>query len=88
MLILDLIYKIELAGGLGAILLLLILLVTIYKCYNIELMLFYRQNFGGDEAADGKQLHRKLNICNGNNSETQSAKTEMNPKRYLLDSLN
>ncbi|NXR19054.1 IRPL2 protein, partial [Cinclus mexicanus] len=48
----DLIYKIELAGGLGAILLLLILLVTIYKCYNIELMLFYRQNFGGDETAD------------------------------------
>ncbi|XP_038604568.1 X-linked interleukin-1 receptor accessory protein-like 2 [Tachyglossus aculeatus] len=48
----DLIYKIELAGGLGAILLLLVLLVTIYKCYNIELMLFYRQNFGGDEAAD------------------------------------
>ncbi|XP_059680457.1 X-linked interleukin-1 receptor accessory protein-like 2 [Gavia stellata] len=48
----DLIYKIELAGGLGAILLLLILLVTIYKCYNIELMLFYRQNFGGDEAAE------------------------------------
>ncbi|NXD13019.1 IRPL2 protein, partial [Nothocercus nigrocapillus] len=48
----DLIYKIELAGGLGAILLLLILLVTIYKCYNIELMLFYRQNFGGEEAAD------------------------------------
>ncbi|XP_053931310.1 X-linked interleukin-1 receptor accessory protein-like 2 isoform X2 [Cuculus canorus] len=48
----DLIYKIELAGGLGAILLLLILFVTIYKCYNIELMLFYRQNFGGDEAAD------------------------------------
>ncbi|XP_039345695.1 X-linked interleukin-1 receptor accessory protein-like 2 isoform X3 [Mauremys reevesii] len=49
----DLIYKIELAGGLGAILLLLILLVTIYKCYNIELMLFYRQNFGGDESVDG-----------------------------------
>uniref|UniRef100_A0A8D0H5Z2 X-linked interleukin-1 receptor accessory protein-like 2 n=1 Tax=Sphenodon punctatus TaxID=8508 RepID=A0A8D0H5Z2_SPHPU len=48
----DLIYKIELAGGLGAIFLLLILLVTFYKCYNIELMLFYRQNFGGDEAAD------------------------------------
>lgn len=62
MLILDLIYKIELAGGLGAILLLLILLVTIYKCYNIELMLFYRQNFGGDEVADGKQLLRKFVI--------------------------
>ncbi|RLW02537.1 hypothetical protein DV515_00007127 [Chloebia gouldiae] len=54
----DLIYKIELAGGLGAILLLLILLVTIYKCYNIELMLFYRQNFGGDEAADALLLEK------------------------------
>uniref|UniRef100_A0A8D2Q431 Interleukin 1 receptor accessory protein like 2 n=1 Tax=Varanus komodoensis TaxID=61221 RepID=A0A8D2Q431_VARKO len=48
----DLISKIELAGGLGAILLLLILLITIYKCYNIELMLCYRQTFGGDEAMD------------------------------------
>ncbi|KAI4544883.1 hypothetical protein MG293_005149 [Ovis ammon polii] len=51
----DLIYKIELAGGLGAILLLLVLLVVIYKCYNIELMLFYRQHFGGDEIADVDQ---------------------------------
>ncbi|MEJ1275076.1 interleukin 1 receptor accessory protein-like 2 [Cricetulus griseus] len=48
----DLIYKIELAGGLGAIFLVLILLVVVYKCYNIELMLFYRQRFGGDETAD------------------------------------
>nr|XP_033803099.1 X-linked interleukin-1 receptor accessory protein-like 2 isoform X1 [Geotrypetes seraphini] len=48
----DLMYKIELAGGLGAILLLFGLLVTLYKCYNIELMLFYRQNFGGDESLD------------------------------------
>lgn len=60
LLILDLIYKIELAGGLGAILLLFVLLVTIYKCYNIELMLFYRQNFGGDEAADGKPFPGKV----------------------------
>jgi interleukin 1 receptor accessory protein-like len=50
----DLIYKIELAGGLGAIFLLLILLLVVYKCYNIELMLFYRQRFGGDETTDGK----------------------------------
>lgn len=50
----DLIYKIELAGGLGAIFLLLVLLVIIYKCYNIELMLFYRQHFGGDETTNGK----------------------------------
>nr|XP_013005463.1 X-linked interleukin-1 receptor accessory protein-like 2 [Cavia porcellus] len=48
----DLIYKIELAGGLGAIFLLVILLVIIYKCYNIELMLFYRQHFGSDETMD------------------------------------
>lgn len=51
----DLISRIELAGGLGAVLLLLVLLVTIYKCYNIELMLCYRQTFGGDEAVDGKK---------------------------------
>uniref|UniRef100_A0A2K6MD29 Interleukin 1 receptor accessory protein like 2 n=1 Tax=Rhinopithecus bieti TaxID=61621 RepID=A0A2K6MD29_RHIBE len=48
----NLIYKIELAGGLGAIFLLLVLLVVIYKCYNIELMLFYRQHFGADETND------------------------------------
>lgn len=50
----DLISRIELAGGLGAIFLLLVILVTIYKCYNIELMLCYRQLFGGDEAMDGE----------------------------------
>ena len=50
----DLIYKIELAGGVGAIFLLLVLLMVIYKCYKIELMLFYRQHFGGDESTDGK----------------------------------
>ncbi|XP_070616027.1 X-linked interleukin-1 receptor accessory protein-like 2 [Erythrolamprus reginae] len=48
----DLISRIELAGGLGAIFLLLVILVTIYKCYNIELMLCYRQMFGGDETVD------------------------------------
>ncbi|XP_018085407.2 X-linked interleukin-1 receptor accessory protein-like 2 [Xenopus laevis] len=48
----DLKYNIELAGGLGAILLVFIVLVSIYKCYNIELMLFYRQNFGSDEASE------------------------------------
>nr|XP_005991924.2 PREDICTED: X-linked interleukin-1 receptor accessory protein-like 2 [Latimeria chalumnae] len=48
----DLMYKAELAGGLGAIILLLILIVTIYKCYNIEIMLFYRNHFGNDETED------------------------------------
>ncbi|XP_042196666.1 X-linked interleukin-1 receptor accessory protein-like 2 [Callorhinchus milii] len=48
----DLMYRVELAGGLGAIILLLTFLVTIYKCYNIEIMLFYRSHFGNDEAED------------------------------------
>ncbi|KAM4795212.1 interleukin-1 receptor accessory protein-like 1 [Rhinophrynus dorsalis] len=45
----ELMYTVELAGGLGAILLLLVCLVTIYKCYKIELMLFYRNHFGAEE---------------------------------------
>lgn len=48
-------YTVELAGGLGAILLLLICLVTIYKCYKIEIMLFYRNHFGAEELDGGKQ---------------------------------
>ncbi|XP_033863992.1 interleukin-1 receptor accessory protein-like 1 isoform X2 [Acipenser ruthenus] len=49
----ELMYTVELAGGLGAILLLLVCLVILYKCYKIELMLFYRNHFGADEA-DGE----------------------------------
>ncbi|TEA26215.1 hypothetical protein DBR06_SOUSAS37210003, partial [Sousa chinensis] len=45
----ELMYTVELAGGLGAILLLLVCLVTIYKCYKIEIMLFYRNHFGAEE---------------------------------------
>ncbi|XP_075907365.1 interleukin-1 receptor accessory protein-like 1 isoform X2 [Nelusetta ayraudi] len=45
----ELMYMVELAGGLGAILLLLVCLVTLYKCYRIELMLFYRNHFGSDD---------------------------------------
>uniref|UniRef100_A0A8C4VSR7 Interleukin 1 receptor accessory protein like 1 n=1 Tax=Gopherus evgoodei TaxID=1825980 RepID=A0A8C4VSR7_9SAUR len=45
----TLMYTVELAGGLGAILLLLVCLVTIYKCYKIEIMLFYRNHFGAEE---------------------------------------
>lgn len=47
-------YTVELAGGLGAILLLLICLVTLYKCYRIELMLFYRNHFGSEDVDGGK----------------------------------
>ncbi|XP_022523951.2 interleukin-1 receptor accessory protein-like 1-B isoform X4 [Astyanax mexicanus] len=49
----ELMYTVELAGGLGAILLLLIFLVTLYKCYRIELMLFYRNHFGSEDV-DGE----------------------------------
>nr|XP_040033589.1 interleukin-1 receptor accessory protein-like 1 isoform X2 [Gasterosteus aculeatus aculeatus] len=45
----ELMYTVELAGGLGAILMLLICLVTLYKCYRIELMLFYRSHFGSED---------------------------------------
>ncbi|XP_062303537.1 interleukin-1 receptor accessory protein-like 1-B [Osmerus eperlanus] len=45
----ELMYTVELAGGLGAILLLLLCLVTLYKCYKIELMLFYRNHFGSED---------------------------------------
>ena len=47
-------YTVELAGGLGAILLLLICLVTLYKCYRIELMLFYRNHFGSEDIDGGE----------------------------------
>ena len=50
---LELMYTVELAGGLGAILLLLVCLVTIYKCYKIEIMLFYRNHFGAVELDGG-----------------------------------
>ncbi|XP_022521332.2 interleukin-1 receptor accessory protein-like 1-A isoform X2 [Astyanax mexicanus] len=45
----ELMYTVELAGGLGAILLLLVLLLCMYKCYRIELLLCYRHHFGGED---------------------------------------
>ncbi|KAK7882402.1 hypothetical protein WMY93_028576 [Mugilogobius chulae] len=45
----ELMYTVELAGGLGAILLLLIFLISLYKCYKIELMLCYRRHFGSED---------------------------------------
>ncbi|XP_066497299.1 interleukin-1 receptor accessory protein-like 1-A isoform X2 [Hoplias malabaricus] len=45
----ELMYTMELAGGLGAILLLLVLLLCVYKCYRIELLLCYRHHFGGED---------------------------------------
>uniref|UniRef100_A0A8C7YGV7 Interleukin 1 receptor accessory protein-like 2 n=1 Tax=Oryzias sinensis TaxID=183150 RepID=A0A8C7YGV7_9TELE len=47
-------YRLELAGGLGVILLLLGVLTALYKCYNLEIMLCYRRHFGSDETEDGE----------------------------------
>lgn len=52
----ELMYTVELAGGLGAILLLLIFLISLYKCYKIELMLFYRRHFGSEDIDGGKGI--------------------------------
>lgn len=53
-------YTVELAGGLGVILLLLVCLVTLYKCYRIELMLFYRNHFGSDDVDGGEKTSSQL----------------------------
>ncbi|KAI7801303.1 X-linked interleukin-1 receptor accessory protein-like 2 precursor [Triplophysa rosa] len=45
-------YRLELVGGLGAIMLLLGIFTAIYKCYNVEIMLCYRRHFGSDETDD------------------------------------
>ncbi|KAJ3588285.1 hypothetical protein NHX12_011878 [Muraenolepis orangiensis] len=45
-------YRLELAGGLGVILLLLGVLMAVYKCYNLEMLLCYRRHFGSDETED------------------------------------
>lgn len=62
----ELMYTVELAGGLGAILLLLALLLSVYKCYRIELLLCYRHHFGGEDTDGGKAhtlpLQELLNI--------------------------
>lgn len=47
-------YRLELAGGLGVILLLLGVLTAVYKCYNLEILLCYRRHFGSDETEDGE----------------------------------
>lgn len=53
-------YRLELAGGLGVILLLLGVLTALYKCYNLEIMLCYRRHFGSDETEDGKPIYVHL----------------------------
>ncbi|XP_063162303.1 interleukin-1 receptor accessory protein [Candoia aspera] len=49
-------YTVELACGLGATVLLVVILTVIYHVYWLELVLFYRAHFGTDETIlDGKE---------------------------------
>ncbi|XP_062391210.1 interleukin-1 receptor accessory protein-like 1-A [Sardina pilchardus] len=45
----ELMYTVELAGGLGAVLLVLGLLLSLYKCCKLDILLCYRQYFGSEE---------------------------------------
>ncbi|XP_063068969.1 interleukin-1 receptor accessory protein-like 1-A [Engraulis encrasicolus] len=45
----ELMYAVELAGGLGAVLLVLGLLLSLYKCCKLDILLCYRHYFGSEE---------------------------------------
>lgn len=49
-------YTVELACGLGATILLIVVLIVIYHVYWFEMVLFYRAHFGTDETILGKEL--------------------------------
>uniref|UniRef100_A0A8B9T8I9 Interleukin 1 receptor accessory protein n=1 Tax=Anas platyrhynchos TaxID=8839 RepID=A0A8B9T8I9_ANAPL len=49
-------YTVELACGLGATILLVVVLIVVYHVYWLEMVLFYRAHFGTDETVlDGKE---------------------------------
>ncbi|KAM6260463.1 interleukin-1 receptor accessory protein isoform 1-T3 [Spheniscus humboldti] len=49
-------YTVELACGLGATILLVVVLIVVYHVYWLEMVLFYRAHFGTDETIlDGKE---------------------------------
>lgn len=47
-------YTVELACGLGATILLVVVLIVVYHVYWLEMVLFYRAHFGTDETILGK----------------------------------
>lgn len=49
-------YTVELACGLGATILLIVVLIVVYHVYWLEMVLFYRAHFGTDETVLGKKL--------------------------------
>ncbi|KAK7893177.1 hypothetical protein WMY93_022329 [Mugilogobius chulae] len=79
----ELMYTVELAGGLGAILLLLIFLVTLYKCYRIEIMLFYRTHFGSEDL-DGVRHTYERNTKHENNKDYDAylSYTKVDPDQW------
>ncbi|XP_034043166.1 interleukin-1 receptor accessory protein-like 1-A isoform X2 [Thalassophryne amazonica] len=82
----ELMYTVELAGGLGAILLLLIFLISLYKCYKIELMLFYRRHFGSEDVdGDNKDYDAYLSYTKVDPDQwSQETKEE---ERFALEIL-
>ncbi|XP_078265276.1 interleukin-1 receptor accessory protein-like 1-B isoform X2 [Rhinoraja longicauda] len=82
----ELMYTVELAGGLGAILLLLICLVTLYKCYKIDFMLFYRNHFGSDDLdAENKDYDAYLSYTKVDPDQWSQETTE--EERFALETL-
>ncbi|XP_032889069.1 interleukin-1 receptor accessory protein-like 1 isoform X1 [Amblyraja radiata] len=82
----ELMYTVELAGGLGAILLLLICLVTVYKCYKIDMMLFYRNHFGSDDIdAENKDYDAYLSYTKVDPDQWSQETTE--EERFALEIL-
>ncbi|XP_076828428.1 interleukin-1 receptor accessory protein-like 1-B isoform X3 [Brachyhypopomus gauderio] len=82
----ELMYTVELAGGLGAILLLLISLVTLYKCYKIELMLFYRTHFGSEEL-DGENKDYDAYVSYSKVEPEQWSQESREEERFALQIL-
>ncbi|XP_046696343.1 interleukin-1 receptor accessory protein-like 1-B [Silurus meridionalis] len=82
----ELMYTVELAGGLGAILLLLVFLVTLYKCYRIELMLFYRNHFGSEDV-DGENKDYDAYLSYSKVEPEQWSQETQEEERFALEIL-
>uniref|UniRef100_A0A672FU85 Interleukin 1 receptor accessory protein-like 2 n=1 Tax=Salarias fasciatus TaxID=181472 RepID=A0A672FU85_SALFA len=77
-------YRLELAGGLGVILLLLGVLTALYKCYNLEIMLCYRRHFGSDETEDGRT---KTLLCSAMFTVPCASRTSSDEETFALEIL-
>uniref|UniRef100_A0A3B4BFF0 Interleukin 1 receptor accessory protein-like 2 n=1 Tax=Periophthalmus magnuspinnatus TaxID=409849 RepID=A0A3B4BFF0_9GOBI len=78
-------YRLELAGGLGVILVVLGVLTALYKCYNLEILLCYRRHFGSDETEDDNKeydaylSYTKVDLDNIGRSDEETFALEILP---------